>query len=411
MAKRKERKQPHGGLSILSQSPAPAPWYEGTFFWGCVCTLLAFIITVVAKMTDVRWLLAFAWPFAIGASWAAFRNTRRGIRLLLTITSSVVVGLLLAILYVVLPPSALSTDRETQALDVALGKLNKPLPGPSPGATVMRVTRRGGCSVVIPFYSGRGLPIPSGTGSHSNLYAALSELTIAEAIGADTSWLVPGEYKSADLNNPMYRAIEAGKPGADGGRRTFLAEALQFYILTTIDSLQRDVTYIRPDISTHVTKTEAKTGILTPDRSVISGAALSDATSLNELAKLSRLPPMTHMEFQSSDMKEYLAPVKSNLVLENFKEADGAIRYTLRLQRMDLYRLSVTIESLPILPFMNRGSPAGYKVNVDPKLVVPFVFTVRWQFEFKRDAVDRVQEDEYTKWAEALFAGLTGYLC
>jgi hypothetical protein len=51
------------------------PFHQSNLFWGSVGAVIAILITVVATMIkDIRWLLAFAWPFATLAIWEFSRS-------------------------------------------------------------------------------------------------------------------------------------------------------------------------------------------------------------------------------------------------------------------------------------------------------------------------------------------------
>jgi hypothetical protein len=59
----------------MGEEQAAPPWYQSTLFWGCVGAFLAIVLTVLAAMMhDVRWVLAFAWPFAAFAAWEFART-------------------------------------------------------------------------------------------------------------------------------------------------------------------------------------------------------------------------------------------------------------------------------------------------------------------------------------------------
>ena len=61
--------------SLMSGSGSLSLWYESTLLWGCVGVVGAFVLTfVAAKMSDLRWLLIVAWPFACVAVWSLFRR-------------------------------------------------------------------------------------------------------------------------------------------------------------------------------------------------------------------------------------------------------------------------------------------------------------------------------------------------
>jgi lysylphosphatidylglycerol synthetase-like protein (DUF2156 family) len=80
---------------------------QSTAFWGCVGAFMAIVLMVVAAMMhDVRWVLAFAWPFAVFAAWEFARTCSSRKRIVNSVTgiSVIVTGALLGWLYLALAP-------------------------------------------------------------------------------------------------------------------------------------------------------------------------------------------------------------------------------------------------------------------------------------------------------------------
>lgn len=93
---------------MLDDSLGPGgPFHQSTFFWGCLSVVITIVATVLATMIkDLRWLLIFAWPFAIGAFWE-FSRTWTTVRRAkwITIAGTVISGMMIVFLYVILTPS------------------------------------------------------------------------------------------------------------------------------------------------------------------------------------------------------------------------------------------------------------------------------------------------------------------
>jgi hypothetical protein len=80
---------------------------QSTFFWGCAGAAIAIVITVIATMRqDIRWLLAFAWPFVAFAAWEFARTATksRPIIILSVALSGVIAAIGLGALYLWLSP-------------------------------------------------------------------------------------------------------------------------------------------------------------------------------------------------------------------------------------------------------------------------------------------------------------------
>jgi len=80
---------------------------QSTLFWGSLSMVAAIVIAVVAAVIhDIRWILIFAWPFAVFAAWEFARNLSS--KTSVVRTSTAVAGLILAALlyglYVSLAP-------------------------------------------------------------------------------------------------------------------------------------------------------------------------------------------------------------------------------------------------------------------------------------------------------------------
>ena len=115
------------------------PALQSTFFWGCIAMVAAIVLAVVAAMIhDIRWVLIFAWPFAIFAAWEFARicSTKKSVVLSAAGIAIVITGVLLGWLYFALAPTKIAIDsvpdapasKVAQAFELArIPQLGQPL--------------------------------------------------------------------------------------------------------------------------------------------------------------------------------------------------------------------------------------------------------------------------------------------
>src|SRR5262249_18595375 len=94
---------------VISASINPnGPFYQSTFFWGCVGAVITIVVRVVAAMIkDLRWLLVLAWPFIGLAVWEFSRTWSSPlVTKWLTGVGTLITGFGLLVLYIWLVPSS-----------------------------------------------------------------------------------------------------------------------------------------------------------------------------------------------------------------------------------------------------------------------------------------------------------------
>jgi hypothetical protein len=108
---------------------------QSTLFWGCIGAVMAIVLMVIAAMMhDVRWVLAFAWPFAVFAAWEFARTCldRKTAIWIATGIAAVVSGAFLGWLYFALAPAEPVVVKLPSSEPVRESAPQKPVATPTP---------------------------------------------------------------------------------------------------------------------------------------------------------------------------------------------------------------------------------------------------------------------------------------
>ena len=95
---------PLPAIAPVPEQPG-TPWWEGTLFWGTLGIFGGVVFGVLAMVTDLRWLLVFAWPFGCLAAWAAIKGICRHNNWKLTASATIILAGGLYLLGSLIPPS------------------------------------------------------------------------------------------------------------------------------------------------------------------------------------------------------------------------------------------------------------------------------------------------------------------
>jgi len=195
---------------------------------------------------------------------------------------------------------------------------------------------------------------------------------------------------------------ETAKPKNDKDVSEFLAELSQYTILSCIDDLQRTKhTVLGPSAS--------RPAIVPPELTIYPKGTLSEALDKNRFSRIGQEPQRFYVGYG------FKAP-KDTIVKFTKHGGDSLVSstYVVELTNQSLYSLKISIYvGLIVGPIVGKNNLDGY-VSIGfriPPEIVPktkiYNLVVNCQFEFYRKAdTDAFQQQEYEKWALALFSGL-----
>jgi hypothetical protein len=177
-----------------------------------------------------------------------------------------------------------------------------------------------------------------------------------------------------------------------------LALAVQYYVIQQVDFLQSGSVGIKwvPGAGTVPLISPA---IRPPDEIKYPGNRFVQTIYPNRLSRLRSEPIIWKA-------RGYRVPRSTKITLHDVPEKGKLLTLTMRLENPSLYFLEVTVQ--PGLS-SSRSLPIGYRAypGLDMSKINTFCYTIKCHFELKRQmGMDRLEEEEYTKWADDLFAAL-----
>jgi hypothetical protein len=188
-----------------------------------------------------------------------------------------------------------------------------------------------------------------------------------------------------------------GEPWDDEQVQGCLGVALQYYIIHQIERIESGAIG-NVIVGQGKTASIAVSGNRPPDEVWYPGEQFIQAIYPNRLSR-------TQFE-RKWWSRGYKVPRSTEVTLHNTPENVKPATLTMRMESPNLYFVEITISSnfgpSNNLPFGYRPYP-----GLDESKVSTFPYTVKCHFEFKRrPGTDNLQEEEYAKWADDIFAAL-----
>lgn len=248
------------------------------------------------------------------------------------------------------------------------------------------IKRTAKVAVMIPFDTAPdAFPIPLDENPDDPMYRTYIHMNSLARWGLATS---------KDMNgNDLKPSLGRIKPVSVSEAPSFLGKLLQYYILTSIDELERSSITVAIGYPS-----EAKPGIDPPDSTPYPNGKLFQELANNQFFQAFRgMKSPERMSWEASPIK---MPNATEIRIRNEEKPD---RYVVRIDRSGYFSMEYVIENF-------GGTGVG---NVPKHFITPYASTtMQWAFFVTmRYAIQRRTEEDfhpedYALWADALFAGL-----
>jgi hypothetical protein len=381
-----------------SGAPLPTPWYKENPFWGSIALCVGFLIAgvtvgITANLALGRWLLAFAWPWGLAASWLAVngRTSDRRIRIWGRIAAGLVIGMVIAIgaacmgtsAPAVKPPNpSAGYQPDTGAKTQPASNTSQPLISKTHEPPIERTAK---FSVMIPWDTApNALPIPMDDNPDDPLFNTYGQLQ-----GLAMNGTMPEATRETAGDGQV---SWTSRPISTGEAPAFLGRLLQYYIFQTIDNLQHN------SLSVYIGyPAEAHAGIEPPDAEPYSYKKLS-----SELAGNPFFRPFLHRP-SGDDIRWKVKPGKFPRGTEIRFMTQKPDEYLVRFQRPAYFKADFIVQQ-----FLGTGVGQIPKhfVSKNANTIMQWAYVVTMHYRIDGPDDDTFVPASYAQWLYALYDGL-----